>query len=298
VLESRYRVRTQLAESPADADKAVGLAREAIELASRHHPLRPVLHTTLIAALLVRHNVYADSRDLAEALRLATAADAPVLNGPAPAVTGQRIATAVTLGVSASADAGSPDLDHAIDLLRTATSEIADASPGKPMLAQTLSTALQNRHIAQGSSADLDSAIEVARYAVGLEAKADPQRQARALMLLAGLLSARYEDAGDPADIGAALRAGQDAVELVPPEALPATAVHKWAQVLLLKHGASGEAADLEEAIRILRHLVASTTTPALARTSATVDLAQALLRRPPTTPGLTWMKRSSCCDR
>jgi hypothetical protein len=280
MLSGAYGIRAELTETLADADEAVELARQAVELAGRHHPLGPVLHLTLIGALLMRHNLRADPQDLAEALSLSTAADAQPSGAPTPAGSGQRIAMAITLAVNASTGGGPADLDQAIDLLRTATSEVADASPGKLMLLQSLSTTLQHRYIAHGSAADLDAAIEVARLALALEDQAAPQRRARALMLLSALLGTRAEDSGDPGDVDAAVTAGRDALKLVPLEALPASSVHTWALVLRLKYDVYGEAADLEETIRILRDLVASTATPARTRTSATINLAQALLHR------------------
>jgi hypothetical protein len=278
-LSGTYTSRAELTETAADADVAVELARQAVELAGRRHSLRPVLHTTLISALMGRYNLRADPKDLGEAIRLATVTDAPVSDRATPAATGQRIITAVTLASKAQADPGSPDLDHAIDLLRTATSELPDASPLKMMLLQALSTMLWQRFFAHGSAADLDAAIEVARFALALEGGADPQRQATALMMLSWLLSRRYEDAGDPADVDAAVTAGQNALERVALEALPSASLRNWAVVLLLKYDVSGETTDLEETLRILRHLVSSAAAPVPTRVSATVNLAQALLR-------------------
>ena len=278
MLSSTYSGRAELTESLADADEAVELARQAVDLAGRRHPLQPLLRMTLISALLIRHNVRADPQDLAEALSLATVTDAPASDRPTPAGTGHRLVSAMTLAVNAGTNTA--DLDHAIDLLRTATSELADASPGKPMLLQALSVTLQHRYVSHGSMADLDAAIEVARLALAFEDQATPQRQAIASTLLSGLLGTRYEAAGDPADVDAAVTAGQRAIELVPLAALPANSVHTWALVLMLKYEISGAAADLEETLRVLRHLAASAATPARTRTAATVNLAQALLLR------------------
>lgn len=285
-LSCTCSARAELTERAADADEAVEFARQAIELAGRYHPLRPVLHATLTSALLIRHNLRADPQDLAEALSLVPVADAPVSDRPTLAAAGQRIAAAAALATNAAADAGSADLDHAIDLLRAATSELPDANSAKPMLLQSLCSTLHQRHLVHGSAADLDAAIEVARFGLALENKSDLQRRARALMLLSALLGARYEDAGGPADVDAALAAGQDAVGLVPLEALPATSVHYWALVLMMKHEVSGEANFLEETLRILRHLADSAATPAWTRTLATINLAQALLHRSPDLAG------------
>jgi hypothetical protein len=280
MLSGVYGTRAELTEAPADIDEAVELARQALKLVGRRHQLRPALYMTLMSALLMRHHLRADPQDLAEALSLQTGADAPVSNRLTPSVTGQRIATAATLAVNASANPGSADLDDAIDLLRTAAAEVPDASPGKPALLQNLSMMLRYRHIAHGSAADLDAAIEVAQLAVALEDGADPQRRVRTLTQLSALLGSRYEDSGDPADADAAVTAGRRALELVPLGALPAASVHAWALVLMLKHDISGEAADLEETTRILQGLLASAATPARVRTSAAVNLAQVLLRR------------------
>jgi tetratricopeptide (TPR) repeat protein len=177
------------------------------------------------------------------------------------------------------------DADEAVEVARQAV-ELADASPGKLMLLQSLVTALQHRHIAHGSAADLDAAIEVARMALSLEDQAAPQRRARALTLLSALLGCRAEDSGDLADVDAAVTADREALELVPLEALPASSVHTWALILRLRYDVYGEAADLEETIQILRDLVAATATPARTRICATVNLTQALLHR---SVGDTW---------
>lgn len=278
LLSGAYVTRAEFTEAPDDADEAVGLARQAGTLAGQRHPLRRPLLMALTVALLTRYELRADPHDLAEALSLGAEAGTPANDKLIPAEAGQRIAAAVALAVNASADAGSPaDLDQAIDLLRTATAELPDASPGKPMLLGSLTTMLQHRRIVTGSAADLDAAIDVAQLAVALEDGADPRNRAKALMRVCGLFGARYEDAGDPSDIAAAVAAGREAVGLVPVDALPATFAYYWALVLMQQHEVRGEAGDLEEALEIMRRLAASAATPARLRTVAMMGLARAL---------------------
>ncbi|WP_042384092.1 CHAT domain-containing protein [Streptacidiphilus melanogenes] len=285
LLASMQLTRAEFTEEPAHADEAVASARQAVERAEPRHPLRPTLEMGLVCTLLTRYYLRADPEDLAEALRLgvvadATGAHAPDGGGSVAATAGGRIAAALALAQSALADSASPNLDRAVELLRAATSELPDASPAKPQLLQTLSEVLRHRHLVGGGEADLDAAVDVARLAVTLEDAADPRKRAKALSLLSWLLGARHEETGDPDDADAAVAAGREAVAHVPAEALPAASAFRWALVLTLRYEVRGEAADLEEALGVLRRLATSPGTPPRFRTGALVGLAQTLRRR------------------
>jgi CHAT domain len=280
LLSGMYLTRAEFAEATADADQAVALIREAMELAGPDHPLRALNETTLATALLARHYLSGDPADLAEALRHSAVAEGPVDAGSVAATAGGRIVAALALAQHALADSASPDLDRAVELLRAATSELPDTSPGKPQLLQTLSAVLRHRYGVGRGAADLDAAIEVARLAVGLEDGADPRKRAKALAWLGSLLGSRYEENGDPRDADAAVAAGRQAVGYVPVGALPSASAYSWGLVLALRHELRGEAADLEESLQVLRRLASSPGTPPRFRAAATTALALILLDR------------------
>ncbi|WP_042421913.1 CHAT domain-containing protein [Streptacidiphilus anmyonensis] len=279
-LAAVYLSRAESAQDPADVDEAVALARQAVELAGPRHPLRSSLEASMTAALLARYHLCGDPADLAEALTFSAGADTPVGTGSVSSVSGGRIAAALALGQSALADSASPDLDRAVELLRTAASDLPDASPVKPQLLQTLSAVLRHRHIVGSSAADLDAAVDVARLAVTVEQNADPRNRAKALSWLSWLLGARYEEAGDPRDADAAVAAGREAVTHVPVEELPAASAYYWGLVLALRCQHPGQAAETQEALQVLRRLATSPGTPPRFRSGATIGLAQTLRQR------------------
>ncbi|MDG6106954.1 CHAT domain-containing protein [Dactylosporangium aurantiacum] len=166
------------------------------------------------------------------------------------------------------------DADTAVEALREAAAAVDPAHPDHAGHQSALSTALRVRAggVDRGAAAaDLDSAVAAARAATA-SAGGGAGRRARHLSNLAAALSARSRARDDPADLDAAVRAGEEAAALVDPAEPGSAAILANLGLVHRRRAASGGVADLRAAADAYARSGQVTTAPALVRTLSLTD--------------------------
>ncbi|MET7424246.1 CHAT domain-containing tetratricopeptide repeat protein [Dactylosporangium sp. NPDC005555] len=217
--------------TPADLDEAVDLHREAVAAASPEHPFVPQLLVNLARTLRAR-SAAGDLDEAVDALRLAAA----VTGHPRRAASLTELGWALLARYATGGALG--DLAEAVAVGRSALDLEPAGSPG------LLVRALTQRYDVTADIADLDDAITLWRPIAAAPAE---------LHGLGGVLWARFEATGAPADRDEAIELVRRAVAAAPdgPDAVRFRL--EAGSALRRRFAATGRVADLDEAVECVR---------------------------------------------
>jgi tetratricopeptide (TPR) repeat protein len=300
-LYSRY----ELAGSRSDLADAVVHLERAAELVDDDDPDAPAYWSNAASALLARYEVTDERADLDRAIRLLEAA------GRAPATASAELLSNLgnAWRLRAVADTSTEDADRAIDVLRAAAEldaaklgnlasgllvrfdlvrRIADVDeavavietvieatapshPALPGRLNTLGIALRERQRRRrGGPEDLTRAIGAFERAIALTGAQEPTAAALHANL-GNALHQRHDVTGDPADLDAAVRELQLAVDATPPEAADRPMYLNNLGATLAARAGPG---DLEHALAFNREALRACPESSVLRATCLVNLA------------------------
>jgi tetratricopeptide (TPR) repeat protein len=250
---------------------AVEAHRESLEATGVGDPERPVRLFNLGNVLGDTYEVDRDPAVLDEsitALRDAVRAAAP----GAPVRTMARVNLGQRLRDRWRLHRRPGDLDEAVDVFAAAR-DSAD-----PRVAALHGAALAERFLRDRRPAERDAAIEAYRSALTGFGGLAPELAGTARVGLATLLAERHQAAADPADLDAAIDAYRAAAGSgTTPDGVDGDELrHAAAGLLVTRYGLRRRAADITEAVRVLRAGVAAARDP-VQRAHRLADLGHAL---------------------
>ncbi|MGI5243005.1 CHAT domain-containing protein [Dactylosporangium sp. CA-139066] len=242
------RNRADVLGGDSDAEEAVAVSRQAVELTPESSVEYPRYLVNLAVALRRRYDARGDAPALVqatealdEALR-AAAADHP-----------DRDAIVSSLGNTWWTwfrRTGSPDdLTRAIGHLEQAVA----LNPARYTYLSNLGVALRDRFVVSQDPADLGRAVDVLRRAADIAGQ-DPSLSADALNLLAANLSAQSEDTGAVSDVDEAIAVGERALALtVPGDPQRSVVLNTVGVALRRRYERAGREEDVDRAVSLLR---------------------------------------------
>ncbi|MDG9708543.1 CHAT domain-containing protein [Streptomyces sp. DH10] len=247
----------------ADLDEDIDLQREALRLVPPDHPERPGLLSNLATALTERHETLGIRDDLSEALELLEEAMAlgPASRRRATVAGAHGLALHALHRVTGDQDA----LERALVSLRTAVEATAPTDPHLPLQLANVVAALQAASVHRAAAAA--EAVDAARGAL---ASLDEGRSATAVR--GSLLLALAARSGDGDLDEAVTLARRVAADTPPDDPDLSRSLANLAYVLNLRHGSTGRAADLADALDALRAAALTGTGPADVRLHAARD--------------------------
>ncbi|GAA3951884.1 CHAT domain-containing protein [Actinoplanes auranticolor] len=290
-LVSALANRSRIADSSADADEAIKLAREAAEL--QQTGVRDA-RSVLAEALLSRSRFRADLADAIEAVEVLRELEEAIPPGGEQGNVGINLAGALRqqaeltgsadgleealelLHRLSTADRSHPhwrylssicgtmqlryeitgntvDLDDAVAVQRQVVDEIPAEDGATPGEFSNLSNVHRTRFESTGQLPDLDDAVAAAERAVETAREADPDRH----MYLSNLglaLYLRYKRAGAADDVERGVQFAMRAVSAAPADPYEKAGYLSNLGVLLLtRFDINGRDSDLDEALRVLR---------------------------------------------
>jgi tetratricopeptide (TPR) repeat protein len=270
---------TQTSE-PAHLDRAVALARRAVECCSQERNVAAVL-SGLSGSLLMRFEAADTMADLVEGIDTAREALAAAPVGyPARAAALLNLSNAVQVQAETMGESGT--VDEAITLAEEAISCIPADHPHQGALHNGLAVALRLRFEESGRSADVDRAVLAGHTAVALLRLTRPDSSvARALANWSAALQARYEYSGRQPDLDEAVRHAREAVQLTgetaPERARQASTL---VNALRLRFESTDDPIVLDEAVAVAQVAVDGTPLPGAQRAPRLINLSVVLRAR------------------
>ena len=235
-----------------DLDEAIAHGREARELCSQGHPLRPMLLSDFAMSLWARSQQLGTIEDLDEAIVLNREALSLCLQGhPGRPMALNNLA--MCLGSRFQQSGGVVDLEEAIGLSREALQLCPQGHPGRPMPLNSLASSLMVRYDQLGAEGDLDEAVVLNREAVELCPQGHPGRSV-SLNSLSGCLCQRYNQLGVVEDLNEAILLGREALALRP-QGTPQRPfwLNSLGGCLQTRYNQLGAVVDIDEAIVFTR---------------------------------------------
>ncbi|GDY29880.1 tetratricopeptide repeat protein [Gandjariella thermophila] len=232
-----------------DVEEAIRLYRQALAIGGH----RARLLAGLVHALRIRHELTNSLADLHEALAIGgQALDLRVENGHLDeAAMCADLADLRLVRFHQGGKAG--DLDEAVRLSRTAVDLTRHDDPARSARYTALARALRLRFDRTRRLNDLDEAMNVYQQAL---ATAGSRAVPHLLAELAGTLRTRFEHAGSPRDLDAALATQRRAVDAVTDDPQRWRFIADLADLLRMRFEAGGTRRDLDEAVSLYRMVV------------------------------------------
>ncbi|KAL6827279.1 CHAT domain-containing protein [Trichoderma sp. SZMC 28015] len=223
-------------------DKAIEMAREAIEVSPLYNELWPTRLHILGTRICMKFEHTKTLEDLEEAILVFQR----IIDAISPDATAT-IMFGWLLSMRCSMTGNVADLDMAINMTRDAIDIILPNDPNYPILLSILEYQLSQRHDLKGEMADIAEAIYLGRNLINATPPDHPLRAER-LSHLARNVGKRYLSTNDIADLNEAISLAQEANNDI---SLNHSAFVKLqcGMYLCWRYQCSGNAADLEEAI-------------------------------------------------
>ncbi|NEW69138.1 CHAT domain-containing protein [Streptomyces rhizosphaericus] len=252
-------------------NRSIDLLRRAVAVAGSDHPDYAQCLTNLGSALLARFERAKLPADLSESIEFCRAAvEVSRPDEPARAIYLSNLGNALLTRFEHLASEA--DLDAAIEAGQAAVTGWPD-HPDHAAMVSNLDLALRTRAAFGDQAAGLDRRIEEAR--IGSSAPDGPDAAE-----LSELLLARFERAGDPADLDEAIQVRRDAVATAVDDSGRASHLSGLCDLLRVRFVHFGHESDLTDAIAHGRAAVAATPAGDPELDGRQANLANALSRR------------------